>query len=62
MDISKRKSCFNVKSSAYYFHVKTKILSDLHIYVTVPLKTQNNEVSPAKNMGLDFKLSDILLM
>ena len=29
--ISKSKRSFNVKSSTYYFHMKTKILADLQI-------------------------------
>ena len=36
MHISKSKMCFNVKSSTYYFHMKTKMLSDVQI--CVPLK------------------------
>ena len=36
--ISKRKTCFNVKSSTYYFHVKKKILADFQICIGVPLK------------------------
>ena len=35
--ISKSKGCFNLKSSAYYFHMKTKILADFQICVSVPL-------------------------
>ena len=35
--ISKSKRCFNVKSSTYYFHMKTKILADFQIYINVPL-------------------------
>ena len=34
--ISKRKMCFNVKSSIYYFHVKAKILADFKICISVP--------------------------
>ena len=33
----KSKSCFNVKSSTYYFHVKTKILADFQICINVAL-------------------------
>ena len=33
-----RKRCFNVKSSKYYSHVKTKILTDFQIYISEPLK------------------------
>ena len=33
----KSKRCSNVKSSTYYFHMKTKILADFQIYYTVPL-------------------------
>ena len=32
------KRCFNVKSSIYYFHMKTKILADFQICISVPLK------------------------
>ena len=35
--ISKSKICFNVKSSAYYFRMKTKILADFQICISVPL-------------------------
>ena len=35
--ISKSKRCFNVKSSTYYFHIKTKILADFLICIIVPL-------------------------
>ena len=28
----------NMKSSTYYFHMKTKILADFQIYISVPLK------------------------
>ena len=34
--ISKSKRCFNVKSSTYYFHVKTKILPGFQICISVP--------------------------
>ena len=33
----KSKRCFNVKSSAYHFYMKTKILADLQICISVPL-------------------------
>ena len=36
-----KKRCFNVKSSASYFHIKTKILADFHICIIVPLKAVN---------------------
>ena len=35
--ISKNKRCFNVKSSTYYFHMKTKILAYPQICISVPL-------------------------
>ena len=35
--ISKNKACLNAKSLAYYFHMKTKILSDFRICISVPL-------------------------
>ena len=35
--ISKSKRSFNVKSSTYYFHMKTKILADFQIWISVLL-------------------------
>ena len=35
--ISKSKRCFNVKFSIYLFHIKTKILADFQICISVPL-------------------------
>ena len=35
--ISKCKRCLNVKSSTYHFHLKTKILADFQICISVPL-------------------------
>ena len=43
-------TCFNLKSSTCYFHMKTKILADFQIYVNVPLTIF------AKGSNLDFKL------
>ena len=36
--ILKRKRCFNVKFPTYYIHVKTKILADFEICISVPCK------------------------
>ena len=36
--VSESKRCFNVKSSTYCFHMKTKILADFQICISVPLK------------------------
>ena len=36
--ISESKRCFNLKSSTYYFHIKTKISADFQICISVPLK------------------------
>ena len=35
--ISRTKRCFIVKSSAYYFHMKTKMLADFQACISVPL-------------------------
>ena len=35
--ISQSKRRFNMKSSTYYFHVKTKILADFQICISAPL-------------------------
>ena len=37
----KSRRCFIVKSSKYYFHMKTNILADFEICISVPLKTKN---------------------
>ena len=34
---SKSKMCLNAKFSIYYFHMKTKILADFQICISVPL-------------------------
>ena len=34
----KSKRCFNVKSSTYYFGIKTKIVTDFQICIEVPLR------------------------
>ena len=34
----KENRCFNVKSSAYYFHMKTNILADFQICISVTFK------------------------
>ena len=34
----KIKSCFNVKFSTFYVHVKTNILPDFQICISVPLR------------------------
>ena len=34
--VSQSKRCFNVKSSTYYFPMKTKILADFQICISVP--------------------------
>ena len=48
--ISKSKRCLNVKSSTYYFHMKTKILAKLQICVSVTLKTLVQKFPYAKVM------------
>ena len=36
--ISKSKRCFNVNSSSFYFHIKTKIFADFQLCFSVPLR------------------------
>ena len=48
--ISKSKRCLNVKSSTYYFHMKTKILVKLQICISVTLKTLVQKFPYAKVM------------
>ena len=45
--ISKSKRCLNVKSSTYYFHMKTKILGEFQICISVPLiELPKNSILP----------------
>ena len=47
--ISKSNSCFNMKSSTYYFHMKTNILADFQICVSGPLiRWLNCRLRPGK--------------
>ena len=41
--ISRSKTSFNVKSSTYYFHMKTEILIEFQICMNVPLITGHKE-------------------
>ena len=41
----KSKRCFDVKSSTYYFHMKTKILADFQICINFPLRYISNDLS-----------------
>ena len=34
----KRERCYNVQSAWYYFYMKTNILQDFHICISVPLR------------------------
>ena len=47
--MSKSKRCYSAKPSACYFYVKTNILVDFHICISVPLMV---EVSPMKFLEL----------
>ena len=40
----KKKRCLNVKSSRYYVHVKTMILADLQICISVTLRLSSESV------------------
>ena len=35
--------CFNVKFSTYYFHMKTKLLADFQICISVPLTSEKKQ-------------------
>ena len=45
--ISKIKRCSIVKSSTFYFHMKTKILLDFQVYISVPLRSDICDYSGA---------------
>ena len=49
---SESKRCFNVKSSTYYFHMKTNILVDFQICISVPLKVAAFVICPTSIMVL----------
>ena len=51
MHILKSKRCLDVKSSTYYFHVKTKLVVDIQICTSVPLKIPEYK-------GLSTRLDD----
>ena len=55
--MSQKVNCFNAKHLAYSFYVKTKILIDLHICISVPLNKED-----LVRMLLDYqgKFSNIL--
>ena len=55
--ISKSKRCFNVKSSTCYFHMKTKILVDFQICISLPLMLVDEEFHPVKSgaCGVDTR-------
>ena len=42
--ISKSKRCFIMKSSTYYFHMKTKILTHFQICISVPFSNTEAEL------------------
>ena len=48
--ISQSKRCFNVKHSTYHFHMKTKILADFQICISVPLGWASKQSEPAKHL------------
>ena len=53
-DISKSKRCLNVKSSTYYFRMKTKILLDFQICISVPLSMCVLKMNFSLNMVIGF--------
>ena len=53
--ISKSKRCFNVKSSIYYLHMKTKILADFQICIIVPLTKDVNDA--LVNLKMNYYLA-----
>ena len=55
--MSQKINCFNAKHLAYSFYVKTKILIDLHICISVPL---NKEVFLRILLDYQGKFSNIL--
>ena len=53
-NISKSKSFFNMKSSTYYFHLKTKILGDFQICISVPLNYPVTLIYPVSSFKWNF--------
>ena len=48
---SKSKRCFNVKSPTYCFHMKTEILADFQICISVPLRNPSLKNPEIKTSG-----------
>ena len=55
--MSESKLCYNVKPSAHYFYVKTKILEDFHICISVPLT--NEPIFSYRNQSIDLQSKSI---
>ena len=53
--ISKSKRCFDVKASTYYFHIKTNILPDFQICISVLL------IIYSLNALLSIRISELTL-
>ena len=50
--ISQKLKCVDVETSAYYYHVKRKILWDFQICISVPLKWEGRKKSTIHKSGL----------
>ena len=59
-NISKSKTCFNLKFSAYHFHTKTKILADFQICISVPLNNLRNYFTTYKMLKTRLVILKIL--
>ena len=53
----KSKMCFNTKSSTYYFHMKTELLTDFQICISVPLNKNFTKICVSYSFRFTFLCS-----
>ena len=51
MHISESKRCYNVLPLVHYFYVKTKILADFQIFISVPLSPPSFNFGCSRSYG-----------
>ena len=59
--ISKSKRYFSERSSTYYFQIKTKILADFQIYISVPLIGFSGSTSTTTHFSITMKQNILVI-
>ena len=59
--ISKSKRYFSGRSSTYYFQIKTKILADFQIYISVPLIGFSGSTSTTTHFSITMKQNILVI-